>query len=87
MKKLALFIYVLLTFSPVTTHAETPDEWVTLGHRIHGEFGTYIALGIRVGLDAMKRLKAKPRELDVTYQEGPQSPCPCVADGIKLIDI
>lgn len=87
MKKLALLVCVVLAFSPVKTHAETPDEWIRLGHRVHGDFGTYIALGIRVGLDAMKRLKAEPRELDVTYQDGSQSPCPCVVDGIMLATV
>lgn len=50
-----------------------PDEWVRLGERVHGGFGTYVALGIRIGLDAMKRLEAKPRDLDVTYQDDPDA--------------
>jgi len=87
MKKIALLVCVVLAFSPVKTHAETPEEWIHLGHRVHGDFGTYIALGIRVGLDAMKRLKAEPRELDVTYQDGSQSPCPCVVDGIMIATV
>lgn len=33
--------------------AETPEPWVALGCRVHGEFGTYVALGLRVGLDAI----------------------------------
>lgn len=50
--------------------SETPDQWVELGRRVHGGFGSYIALGIRIGLDAMQRLNATPRTLDVTYYSG-----------------
>jgi hypothetical protein len=39
-------------------HAETPDEWVALGARVHGGFGGFIPLGIRIGLDALDRLHA-----------------------------
>lgn len=63
---------------------ETPDQWVELGRRVHGGFGSYIALGIRIGLDAMQRLNATPRTLDVTYYSGAIAPCPCVADGIMI---
>jgi hypothetical protein len=45
--------------------AETPDEWVALGARVHGGFGAFIPLGIRIGLDALDRLQAKPREVSV----------------------
>ena len=64
--------------------AETPDEWITLARRVHGGFGTYLPLGIRIGLHAKRELKAKPRELDVTYFDGPDAPCACVADGVML---
>lgn len=64
--------------------AETPAEWVALGARVHGGFGTYIALGIRLGLDAMEQLGAKPREVDVTVYDGVATPCPCVADGVMI---
>jgi formylmethanofuran dehydrogenase subunit E len=62
----------------------TPEEWVRLGERIHGGFGTFIALGIRIGQDAVKQLGAQPRELDVTYYDGVATPCPCVADGVMI---
>jgi formylmethanofuran dehydrogenase subunit E len=62
----------------------TPEEWVRLGERVHGGFGTFIALGIRIGQDAVKQLEAQPRELDVTYYDGVATPCPCVADGIMI---
>ncbi|MGC8711468.1 MAG: formylmethanofuran dehydrogenase subunit E family protein [Leptodesmis sp.] len=64
--------------------SETPDQWVELGRRVHGGFGSYIALGIRIGLDAMQRLEAAPRNLDITYYNGAIAPCPCVADGIMI---
>ncbi|MBF2028221.1 MAG: thioesterase [Oscillatoriales cyanobacterium C42_A2020_001] len=67
-----------------TRSTETPDQWVELGRRVHGGFGSYIALGIRIGLDAMQRLNATPRTLDVTYYSGAISPCPCVIDGIMI---
>jgi len=35
----------------------------------------------------MLRLKAAPRDLVVTYQDGPTAPCPCVVDGIMLATI
>ena len=64
--------------------AETPDEWVALGARVHGGFGAFIPLGIKIGLDAMKRLDAKPRELAVTYYDSDASPCACFADGVAI---
>ncbi|MBH8577607.1 hypothetical protein I8752_32515 [Nostocaceae cyanobacterium CENA369] len=35
----------------------------------------------------MKRLDAKGRELDVTYFDGANAPCPCVADGIMIATV
>jgi hypothetical protein len=68
-------------------HAETPEEWVTLGARVHGAFGSFIPVGIRIGLDALKRLDAQPRGVTVVYYSGPQSPCPCPADGIAIATV
>jgi formylmethanofuran dehydrogenase subunit E len=66
-------------------HAQsTAEEWVALGARVHGGFGTYIALGIRIGEDAVRVLGAKPRELDVTLFDGAATPCPCVIDGVMI---
>jgi formylmethanofuran dehydrogenase subunit E len=81
---LTLLIGLALACPPRLMRAETPDEWIALGRRIHGGFGSYLVLGIRIGLDAQKRLEAEPRQLDVTYQDGPNTPCPCVVDGIML---
>ena len=69
---------------PITATAETPDEWVTLGTRVHGGFGSFIPLGIKIGLDAVQRLNAKPRELVVTYYDSDTSPCACFADGVAI---
>ncbi|MEH2051399.1 formylmethanofuran dehydrogenase subunit E family protein [Nostoc sp.] len=82
-----LLICLCFLLPSIPAKAETPEEWVTLGKRIHGGFGSYIALGIRIGLDAMKRLDTNPRELDVTYFDGANAPCPCVADGIMIATV
>jgi formylmethanofuran dehydrogenase subunit E len=81
------FIKILLAFallSPVSAGAETKDEWIALGARIHGAFGPFIPVGIRIGLDAMDKLKPGPREIAVVYYNGAKSPCPCIADGVML---
>ncbi len=79
-------LFVLsFAFAAGTASAQsTPEEWVRLGERVHGGFGTFIALGIRIGQDAMQRLGAQPRELDVTYYDGVAAPCPCTADGVMI---
>jgi formylmethanofuran dehydrogenase subunit E len=64
--------------------AETPDQWVTLLGRVHGGFGSFLPVGIRIGEDAMKRMGAKPRELSVVFYQGEGVPCPCPADGVML---
>jgi len=65
-------------------HAETPEEWIKLGARVHGGFGAFIPAGIRIGLDALERLKAEPRGVAVTFYTGEKAPCPCIADGVML---
>jgi formylmethanofuran dehydrogenase subunit E len=64
--------------------AETPEEWVKLLSRVHGGFSSFLPVGIRIGSDAMERLKAQPRELAVVYYRGDGVPCPCPADGLML---
>ena len=81
--KLGLFAALLLCL-PLTARAETPEEWITLGARVHGAFGAFIPLGIKIGVDAVSRLNAKPRELTVTYYDSNASPCACFADGIAI---
>jgi formylmethanofuran dehydrogenase subunit E len=73
--------------SVMTARAETPDEWITLGARVHGGFGAFIPVGIRIGLDAMQRLHAKPREVTVTYYDSDKAPCACLADGIAIATV
>ena len=41
-------------------------------------------LGIKIGLDAVERLKAKPRELAIVYYDCDKAPCACFADGIAI---
>jgi formylmethanofuran dehydrogenase subunit E len=77
-------LVLAVAFLPQPVCAETPDEWIRLGTRIHGGFGSHIAVGLRIGADAMERLKPGPRELTITYYSGEKAPCPCVADGIML---
>ena len=79
----ACLVLLLTTFAaPVS--AETPDEWIKLLTRVHGGFGSFLPVGIRIGEDAMKRLDAKPRELSVVFYQGEGTPCPCAADGVGL---
>src|SRR5262245_37689897 len=79
----ALFAAALIV-TPSATCAETPEEWIKLGARVHGGFGPFIPIGIRIGLDALDRLKAEPRTVAVTYYSGEKAPCPCVADGVMI---
>jgi hypothetical protein len=82
MKRIALAILLLLL--PLSAKAESPEEWIALGTRVHGAFGAFIPLGIKIGLDAVGRLNAKPRELTVLYYDSDASPCACFADGIAI---
>jgi len=67
-----------------SVRAETPEEWVALGARVHGAFGSFIPVGIRIGLDALQRLNAERRGVTVVFYAGPKAPCPCPADGIAI---
>src|SRR3974390_1018230 len=77
-------VAALLVCWPLTGGAETPEESIALGARVHGAFGAFIPLGIKIGLDAVDRLHAKPRELTVLYYDSGQSPCACFSDGIAI---
>ena len=50
----------LLLIGATTARAETPEQWVELLTRVHGGFGSFLPVGIRIGEDAMNRLNAKP---------------------------
>jgi formylmethanofuran dehydrogenase subunit E len=52
--------------------------------RVHGGFGAFIPLGIKIGPDAVSRLDAKPRELTVLYYDNDAVPCACCADGVAI---
>ena len=81
--------FIALVSVVITTNAraETPDEWITLGARVHGGFGSFIPVGIRIGLDSLQRLKAKPREVTIVYYDSDKAPCACVADGIAIATV
>jgi formylmethanofuran dehydrogenase subunit E len=79
----ALFVAFVLA-TATAARAETPEQWVTLLTRVHGGFGSFLPVGIRIGEHAMKRLNAKPRELAVVFYQGEGTPCPCAADGVSL---
>jgi formylmethanofuran dehydrogenase subunit E len=81
--RIFLSLLLVLTTVPVA-RTETPEQWVALLTRVHGGFGSFLPVGIRIGEDVMKRLNAKPRELDVTFYQGEGTPCPCAADGVSL---
>ncbi len=84
MKPLFAFLLASVLAGAAGARAETPDEWVKLLTRVHGGFGSFLPVGIRIGEDAMTRLHAKPRELSVVFYQGQGTPCPCVADGVSL---
>jgi len=69
----ALSITLILTMG-ASASAETPEEWVKLLTRVHGGFGLFLPVGIKIGEDAMRRLNAKPRELMVTFYQGEGTP-------------
>lgn len=84
MKLRCLIALVATVLAASAARAETPEEWIKLGTRIHGGFGPLIPVGIRVGLDALARLKAEPRSVTVTFYSGEKAPCPCIADGVMI---
>ena len=82
-------LYILTAFAVLsslsgTARSETTEQWIDLGARVHGAFGAFIPVGIRIGLDAKEKLKADPRGLTVTFLNGEKPPCPCIADGVMI---
>ena len=75
---------LLLSLGSSPARSETREQWIEWGARVHGAFGAFIPVGIRIGLDAKDRLKADARGLAVTYYNGEKPPCPCVADGVMI---
>ena len=80
----ALVALVAVSAVSAAGRAETPEQWIELGARVHGGFGAFIPAGIRIGLDALERLKAERRGVTVTFYSGEKAPCPCIADGVML---
>lgn len=84
------FIAVLLGLVAAMTgaarpaQAETVEEWIAVGTRVHGGFGAFIPVGIRIGLEALTSLNAKPREVTVLYHDSDKAPCACIADGVAI---
>jgi FmdE, Molybdenum formylmethanofuran dehydrogenase operon len=87
MRSMAVAFLIAVISSATTAYAETPDEWITLGARVHGGFGTFIPVGIRIGLDALQRLNAGPREVTVAYYDSDTAPCACIADGVAIATV
>jgi FmdE, Molybdenum formylmethanofuran dehydrogenase operon len=84
LKMIRTILCAALIVLTVPAKAETPAQWIELGARVHGAFGAFIPIGIRIGLDANERIKADRRGLTVTYYIGDKAPCPCIADGVML---
>ena len=84
MMKIVHTLLLAVLFALSIACAETKDEWIALGARIHGAFGPFIPVGIRIGLDAKEKLHADPRGLTVTYYNGAKPPCPCISDGVMI---
>src|SRR5262245_16216624 len=84
LRLLSLFAALSLSLSTMSAHAQSKEQWLELGTRIHGGFGVLVPIGIRVGLDAVQRLKPEPRGLAVTFYSGERAPCPCIAGGVML---
>jgi formylmethanofuran dehydrogenase subunit E len=82
--KWGVALVALLSLFSSAGRAESPQQWIELGTRIHGGFGAFIPAGIRIGLDALERLKAERRGVTVVFYSGERSPCPCIADGVML---
>jgi hypothetical protein len=85
MQKLFAVFVALVSFALASpARAETPEEWIALGARVHGGYGAFIPLGIRIGLHAVENIKAAPRGLSVVYYDNDKAPCACFADGIAI---
>jgi len=87
LKRSSLLLAAALSLPLTSVHSarsETREQWIELGARIHGAFGAFIPVGIRIGLDASDKLKAGRRGLIVTYHSGDKPPCPCIADGVMI---
>lgn len=84
-RSLLIATTLLLPFIiPSSSRSETREQWIELGARVHGGFGAFIPIGIRIGLDALDKLKVDRRGVSVTFYNGEKPPCPCIADGVMI---
>ncbi len=86
-RMIALIVMAATSFLISPAQAETSEEWIRLGERVHGGFGAFIPVGIRIGLDALQRLHAEPRQVTVVYFDSDKAPCACVADGVAIATV
>ena len=84
MKIKSILLSVSILFISSSSFAQTHEQWTEWGERVHGGFGSLIALGIVVGNDSLVRLNAQRRDVTVEYTDGNNSPCACVLDGITI---
>ena len=54
-----LLLLASLAGGATSARAETPEQWIELLTRVHGGFGSFLPVGIRIGEDAMQRLNAR----------------------------
>jgi len=71
---LAAALSMSLGCSPA--RSETREQWIEWGAKVHGPFGTFIPVGIRIGVDAKDRRTADARGLTVVYSSGAKPPHP-----------
>src|SRR4051812_50091830 len=78
-----LFRLLLLTSlaGASSARAETPEQWVELLTRVHGGFGSFFPVGIRIGEGAVHPLHAQPPEFLGGFFPGERGPRPFPAAG------
>jgi len=81
-----IFVLLMLALIATPVARAEPEQWVALLTRVHGGFGSFLPVGIRIGEDAMKRLGAKPRELvnQKTRWQWRNSPTICSAPWTRV---
>lgn len=82
---LSWFVLLVVVVAARSASAGDPaDETIGVAQRVHGGFGSLVAVGLRIGETALRDLDAAPREVDVTFFDGADTPCACVVDGILV---
>ena len=79
----AVWLTALLLL-PISARAETPDEWVALGARVHGGFGAFIPLGNQDRLGRSQPAQREAARASVLYYDSGAAPCACFADGVAI---